>query len=132
MGKWLQRLQDFDSNEEKCLIPLNDTPTKPAKALLYPFDGVDIKEIEKNTEEEDDPSDQEIAESHIDCLRLRDDRIFVRQCLVGLYGSKRLALVKLYLEQWQIGSDAEPIQFKKGNAGRHRANVWLREKFEHE
>jgi len=66
------------------------------------------------------------ADVLISVLKLRDDRSFVRQCLVGIYGSKRLALVNEYLDQWKQGSEAENIAHKKENAGRFRSNTWLR------
>ena len=70
------------------------------------------------------------AESLVSLLKLRDDRVFVHQCLIGIYGTKRLDIVNKYLEQWQQGSDAETIRIKKDNAGRHQANTWLRKSFE--
>ena len=77
----------------------------------------------------DDPipfTDHEIAEQKIDGLKLHDDRVFVRQKLIGFYGSKRLDIVEKYFEQWQLGVESESVQIKQDNAGRHRANAWLR------
>ncbi len=73
---------------------------------------------------------QQKAERLVSSLALHDDRVFVHQCLIGVYGAKRLDIVNKYLEQWQQGSDTEPINIKKGNAGRHQANTWLRRSFE--
>lgn len=134
MGKWLKRLHQL--NEEKNQIYKEREATKATKAsckvLLYPFVASDLKGIQKITPDAPKkPTDQEKAESLIDCLRLRDDRNFVRQCLSGIYGSERLALVNEYLEQWQQGSNDQPDPVKSDNAGRYRANVWLREYFEH-
>ena len=93
---------------------------------MSPFVGAATKIIEKNIEHDDKPSDQEIAENLIDSLKLRDDKIFIRQCLIGVYGSKRLSIINSYLEQWELGSDTETNVIKKDNAGRYRANTWLR------
>ncbi len=73
-------------------------------------------------------TDHEMAEQLINSLELHDDRVFVRQCLIGIYGSDRLAVVQEYFNQWYVGSSSEPISQKKENAGRYRANVWIREK----
>jgi len=72
---------------------------------------------------------QQKAENLVSGLALHDDRVFVHQCLIGIYGTKRLEVANKYLEQWQQGSDAEPIFFKKDNAGRFQANTWLRKLF---
>jgi len=71
---------------------------------------------------------QKESESLICSLKLRDDRSYVRQFLLGVYGSKRLAIVNEYLNQWQQAADAEPSEIKKQNAGRFKANTWLRER----
>ena len=73
-------------------------------------------------------SSQEKAERLIDSIQYRDDRVFVRQCLIGIYGTKRLGIVNKYFEQLQLGSEAEPNKVKKDNAGRYRANVWIRDR----
>jgi hypothetical protein len=70
------------------------------------------------------------AEGLVNSLKLHDDRIFVHQCLNGIYGTKRLEIVNKYLEQWQQGSSAEPINIKKDNAGRYQANTWFRKSLE--
>jgi hypothetical protein len=71
---------------------------------------------------------QQKAERLVSSLELHDDRVFVHQCLVGIYGTKRLDIVNEYLHQWRLGVEAEPVAIKQDNAGRHRANVWIREK----
>jgi hypothetical protein len=73
---------------------------------------------------------QQEAERLVSSLELHDDRVFIHQCLIGIYGTNRLDTVNKYLEQWQQGSSAEPINIKKDNAGRNRANTWLRKSFE--
>ena len=72
-------------------------------------------------------TDHEIAEHKIDQLKLHDDRVFVRQKLIGIYGTKRLDIVNKYFEQWRLGVEGEPQEIKQENAGRHRANTWIRE-----
>ena len=79
-------------------------------------------------DEDDNPKNQQIAEHKINGLKLHGDRVFVRQKLVGIYGKKRLDIVNKYLEQWRLGVVAEPVAIKQENAGRYRANVWIREK----
>lgn len=90
------------------------------------------RELTKPTKEIEDiedgkPTDQEIAEYRINGLKLLDDRMYVRQKLAGIYGTKRLDIVNRYFEQWRLGVEAEPVKIKQENAGRHRANVWIRE-----
>ena len=70
------------------------------------------------------------SEELISSIQLRDDRQFIRECLATVSAPDRLALVNEYLEQWQQGWDAEPDPIKSDNAGRYRANVWLRERQE--
>ena len=73
-------------------------------------------------------TDQELAEHKINGLRLREDREFVHRKLKGIYGEKRLILVIQYFDEWQKGSDAEKNVNKIENAGRYRANTWLRDR----
>ena len=157
MGKYLQMLDELYQPEEKKQISTEIKVTKPTKALLYPFVSANAKDIQFFSDEElqgidptnqkekvvkaskqeltngatknEDikPSDHEIAEQLIGTLELHDDRVYIHQYLIGIYGTKRLDIVNKYLEQWQQGSDAEPSQIKKDNAGRYRANVWIRE-----
>ena len=72
-------------------------------------------------------TDDELAEHKINGLLLHDDRVFVRQKLIGTCGEKRLELVTQYFDEWRKGMEAEPVGIKKENKGRHRANTWLRE-----
>ena len=72
-------------------------------------------------------TDHELAEHKINGLEMREDREFVRRKLKGIYGKKRLDLVNQYFDEWQKGSDAETNVNKIDNAGRYRANTWLRD-----
>jgi hypothetical protein len=72
-------------------------------------------------------TDHEIAEHKINGLALREDRSFVRQMLLDAYGKGRLDLVEQYFTEWHKGATAEPVEVKKENAGRKRANTWLRQ-----
>ena len=79
---------------------------------------------------ENDPipfTDHEIAEHKIKTEVHRDDRPYVRQQLIGAYGAERLARVDEYLKQFKIGADSVGEPHKKSNAGRRRANTWLRQ-----
>ena len=69
--------------------------------------------------------DEEIVNREIGRLKLRDDRIFVRNQLNRIPGKKRLIVLKQYFEEWQKGMDAQPNEIKKENAGRYQANTWL-------
>ena len=73
-------------------------------------------------------TDHELAEHKINGLEMREDREFVRRKLKGIYGKKRLDLVNQYFNEWQKGSDAETNVNKIENAGRYRANTWLRDR----
>ena len=75
-------------------------------------------------------TDHELAEHKINGLRLCEDREFVHRKLKGIYGEKRLDLVNQYFAEWEKGSDAEPEEHRKDNAGRKRANIWLRDRHE--
>ena len=89
----------------------------------------DIENIQASNDQDSPPStDHELAEHKINGLRLRDDRVFVHQRLLGIYGKKRLDLVNQYFDEWQKGSDAETNVNKLENAGRYRANTWLRDR----
>ena len=72
-------------------------------------------------------TDHEIAEHKIDTEVHRDDRAFVRQQLIGAYGAERLSRVDAYLEQFKLGAGSVSEQHKESNAGRKRANTWLRQ-----
>jgi hypothetical protein len=72
-------------------------------------------------------SDYEIAKQKIDTEIHRDDRQYVRQQLIGAYSAERLSRVDAYLEQFRIGAESVTEPHKKSNAGRRRANTWLRQ-----
>ena len=114
------KLPNTNSNkhEEKTVKASKRELTKPTKGI----DGV----------KEAKPTDQEISEHLIGSLELHDDRVFVRRRLIGIYGEKRLDLVNQYFDEWQKGMDTEPVEIKKDNVGRKRANTWLRAKLENE
>ena len=97
----------------------------------YPKDYKSELEAAKKLFTSDVPfTDQELAEHKINGLRLRDDREFVYRKLKGTYGEKRLDLVNQYFDEWRKGSDAETNVNKIENAGRYRANTWLRDRHE--
>ena len=110
--------RNSNKHEEKTVKASKQELTKPTK---------DIDGIKKAK-----PTDQEIAENLIGSLELHGDRVFVHQRLLGVYGTERLDIVNEYFEQWRLGKEGQPIGIKKENAGRYRANVWLREKLENE
>ena len=74
-------------------------------------------------------TDQQRAEYLVGSMESHDDRVHLHKSLIGAYGNKRLNIVNEYLDLWQQGCDAEPVSYKKDNAGRYRANVWLRQYF---
>ena len=114
----------FFSNSELPNNNQNNQVEKTVKAskqeVTKPTKGIAVAKDIKTT-------DHEVAEQLISSLELHDDQVFVRQCLIGIYGSDRLAVVQEYFNQWYVGSSSEPISHKKENAGRYRANVWIRE-----
>lgn len=59
------------------------------------------------------------------CELIPGDRPFI----LGLIPSGVIKVYALtnYREQWLAGMDSEPIEHKKQNAGRYRANSWLRQ-----
>jgi hypothetical protein len=83
-----------------------------------------------SNQKDDDPvipfTDHEIAKHKIDQEIHKDDRSFVRQQLIGVYGGDRLLRVDEYLEQYELGAASVTELHKKSNAGRRRANTWLR------
>ncbi len=107
--------ENSDTHQEKTVKASKQELTKPTK-------GITDSDIEKLT-------DQELAEHLVGSLKSHDDRIHLHRRLIGAYGTKRLGIVNEYLAQWIQGSDAETISYKKDNAGRYRANVWLRQYF---
>ena len=131
MGKYLEALKLLYGDDEKSC----ETPeTRTDKTDRSPFvsnvgsSSRGFHEILPENDENRIPfTDHEIAEHKIDQLTLHEDRAFVRQMLLGAYGRDRLALVNQYFTEWRKGANAEPIEVKKENAGRRRANTWLRQ-----
>ncbi len=58
-------------------------------------------------------------------MKLKEDREFIREQLNRHPTNARHCIFGNYLEQWRIGRDAEPIPYKKQNAGRYQANSWI-------
>ena len=136
MGKYLEALKllygDSD-NISNILEPRTDKTIKsPPDTPFVGFDGStsrDIENIQASNEQDSTPfTDHEMAEHKINGLRLRDDRVFVHQKLIGIYGKKRLDIVNQYFDEWRKGSEAETNVNKIENAGRYRANTWLRDR----
>ena len=131
MGKYLEALKLIYGDDEKS----SETPeTRTDKTDRSPFvsnvsascGGFD--EILVEEEEKSIPfTDHEIAEHRIDTEVHRDDRPYVRQQLIGVYGLERLRRVDSYLEQFRLGAESVKQPHKKSNAGRFQANTWLRE-----
>lgn len=86
--------------------------------------------IDNQTQVESLLESLEKSEELIRTIKHRDDRKFVYECLSGVPGDDRITLVNQYLVQFQQGSEAEPGPIKSENAGRYRANTWLRERNE--
>lgn len=57
---------------------------------------------------------------------LPDDRVFLLRRLPTNDTPARSRLISGYREQWFAGMDAELVEYRKQNAGRSRANTWLR------
>ena len=141
MGKYLEALKLLYGEDEKSCETLDSGTAKTAKSPKSPKSPSDTPfgsngsstsgDIENFPSPNDpDPvpfTDHELAEHKINELTLRDDRTFVRQMLLGAYGKDRLTLVDLYFNEWRKGVESEPIEVKKENAGRRRANTWLRQ-----
>jgi len=132
MSKYLEALKLLYGDSEN----ISDSP-EPRTAVTAKGPNVsngsstsgDIEYIQASNDQDPPPStDHELAEHKINGLRLRDDRIFVHQSLIGIYGKERLEMVNQYFDEWQKGSDAEPEEHRKDNAGRYRANTWLRDR----
>ncbi len=132
MGKYLEALKLLYGDSENISDSLEPRTYKTIKSPFVGFDGStsgDIENIQASNEQDSVPfTDQELAEHKINGLRLRDDRVFVHQRLLGIYGKKRLELVNQYFDEWRKGSEAQPEGHRKENAGRYRANTWLRDR----
>ena len=130
MGRYLEALKVFYGTEENTTETLEGGTDKTIKSPFVGSDGSTsghIRDIQ--AENEQIPfADHEIAEHKISNEVHRDDRSFVRQQLIGAYGSDRLDIVNQYLEQLEQGFSSVKETHKKSNVGRKRANTWLREK----
>jgi hypothetical protein len=105
------------------------TPSTSNKQDIGKLDSLRLiygEPIQNDDEKEVPFTDHEIAEHLINTEVHRDDRSFVRQQLIGAYGAERLSRVDAYLEQFRIGAESVTEPHKKSNAGRRRANTWLR------
>ena len=127
MGRYLEALKllygDSD-NISDSLEPRTDVTDNPTFVSTVSSTSRDIENIQASNNQDSVPlTDHELAEQKINGLRLRDDRVFVHQKLIGIYGKKRLDLVNQYFDEWQKGSEAETNVNKIENAGRYRANI---------
>jgi hypothetical protein len=131
MGKYLEALKLlYGDSEKSCETPRprTDKTDKSKFVSNVSASSEGFREISPDNEQEPIPfSDHEIAEHKIDIEVHRDDRAFVRQQLIGAYGVERLLRVDAYLEQFRLGVESVGEPHKKSNAGRKRANTWLRQ-----
>jgi hypothetical protein len=132
MGKYLEALKLLYSDDEKsCETPITRTDKTDRRSFVSNV-GSSSRGFKENLPVNDPESnpftDHEIAEHLINTEVHRDDRSFVRQQLIGAYGAERLSRVDAYLEQFRIGAESVGEPHKKSNAGRRRANAWLRQK----
>jgi len=67
------------------------------------------------------------ADQIISMLKLKDDRMFVRNKLKKYDPFHHDRIVNGYMDQWRIGVNSVEIEYKKQNAGRYMANCWLRD-----
>jgi len=134
MGKYLEALKLLYGDSENIsdsLEPRTDITDNPPFVSDVSSTFRDIENIQTSNDQDSPPStDHELAEHKINGLRLRDDRVFVHQRLIGIYGKKRLELVNQYFDEWHKGSEAETNVNKIENSGRKRANIWLRDRHE--
>ncbi len=134
MGKYLEALKLLYGDSENIsdsLEPRTAVTAKGPNVSNGSSTSGDIENIQASNEQDSASlTDHELAEHKINGLRLREDRVFVHQKLIGIYGKKRLDLVNQYFDEWQKGSDAETNVNKIENAGRKRANIWLRDRHE--
>jgi len=132
MGKYLEALKLLygdSQNISDSLEPRTDITDNPPFVSTVSSTSGDIENIQASNDQDSPPStDHELAEYKINGLRLREDRVFIHQKLVGIYGKKRLDLVNQYFDEWRKGSEVETNVNKIENAGRYRANTWLRDR----
>lgn len=67
------------------------------------------------------------ADQIIGKLKLKDDVKYVRHELSRFNYYQHDAIMNEYMDQWRQGVNDEPIEHRKQNKGRVRANNWLRE-----
>ena len=131
MGKYLEALKLLYGDDEKSCETLKartDKTDKRASVSNVSSSSGRFSEISPENEQELIPfTDHEIAKHKIDQEIHKDDRSFVRQRLIGIYGAKRLELVDQYLKHFNEGSNSVKETHKKSNAARFKANTWLRE-----
>jgi len=60
-------------------------------------------------------------------IKLKNDRDFVNRRFnqLGIYGNRKLTVLRQYLNEWALGSASESSKIKRENTGRFRANQWL-------
>ena len=131
MGKYLEALKLLYADDEKTSETPKARTDKTDRRAFVSFVSArsgSFNEILPDNDPESIPfTDHEIAEHKIDTEVHRDDRAFVRQQLLGAYGAERLSRVDDYLKQFKIGAESVGESYKKSNAGRGRANTWLRQ-----
>jgi hypothetical protein len=59
------------------------------------------------------------------CKLLRDDITFLQRVLRTIPKPQRRAIMLRYIEVWQQACEKEIVEYKKDNAGRRPANLWL-------
>ena len=131
MGKYLEALKLLYGDDEKsCETPetrTDKTDRSPFVSNVGSSSGGNNQILPGNVQDSVPFTDHEIAEHKIDTEVHRDDRPFVRQQLIGVYGAERLTRVDAYLKQLKSGAESVGESYKKSNAGRGRANTWLRQ-----
>ena len=131
MGKYLEALKLLYGDEEKSIETPKPRTDKTDKSKFVSNVSATLEGNNNFLPEIDSESlpftDHEIAEHKISTEVHRDDRSFVRQQLIGKYGATRLAKVEEYLGQFKAGAESVTEAHRKSNAGRRRANTWLRQ-----
>jgi hypothetical protein len=69
----------------------------------------------------------DMPELLIQDLMLREDHKFLND-MISKLGLSQADTRSAYKKQFIAGMDSEPVEHKKNNAGRRRANLWLLEK----
>ena len=60
-------------------------------------------------------------------MPMKEDCVFIRSQLSRFPEKSKHNIFKGYLDEWRIGKEKEPVIYKKENAGRYRANIWIQE-----